>query len=477
MRRPCRDTAADSQPQFWVETKRLPKATASTFYRKLDETLGQIGFTEGVREICKPAYADSSRGGRPGIDPAVYFKMLMIGFFENLPSERSIASRCADSLSLRAFLGYQLDQDTPDHSTLSVIRSRLGEEIYHSALELVLKGLRDHGLLKGRHLGIDSSVIEANASLRELVHRNTEEQYWDYVKRLAAAAGIDPDDTKAVRQFDRKREGRSTSNKEWVNPHDPDAKVGVTKHGACDMIYKPEHITALESGAIVAATVRHGNEGDTKELTSRVLSAGAALARICDDPKQEKVLRSLTADEGYVSVEEACGLQGENIRTIIGDPYASQRRKENQSSIVKQVLHKARRAVKSASGKALLRKRGEFIERSFAHVLDQGGLRRATLRGKSNLTKRQLAAALAFDLSLLMRKLTGCGTPKQWLAGAQGALFALIGWLMRALLRRGVQHAACRISFRPDQSKHTPSGYSNAWITRRLESGCFSTGC
>ena len=229
-----------------------------------------------MREICKPA--DAACGGRPGIDPAVYFKMLMIGFFENLPSERSIASRCADSLSLRAFLGYQIDQDTPDHSSLSVIRNRLGEEIYQSALELVLTGLRDHGLLKGRHLGIDSSVIEANASLRELVHRNTEEQYWDYVKRLAADAGIDPDDTKAVRQFDRKREGRSTSNKEWVNPHDPDAKVGVTKHGACDMIYKPEPIPDLESGAIVAATVRHGNDGDTTGLASRVLAAGATLA-------------------------------------------------------------------------------------------------------------------------------------------------------------------------------------------------------
>lgn len=198
------------------------------------------------------------------------------------------------------------------------------------------------------------------------------------------------------------------------------------------LIYKPEHITDLESGAIVAATVRHGNEGDTKELTDRVLTAGTTLARVCGDPKQEKVLRSLTADEGYFSVEETCGLQGENIRIIIGDPYASQRRKENQSSIIKQVLHKARRAVKSASGKALLRKRGEFIERSFAHVLDHGGLRRTTLRGTSNLTKRQLAAALAFDLSLLMRKLTGCGTPKQWLAGACGAFLALIGWLMRS---------------------------------------------
>ncbi|MGL4400006.1 MAG: transposase [Luteolibacter sp.] len=280
-----RDNATDSQPQFWVETKRLPKATASTFYRKLDETLSQIGFTEGVREICKPAYADAAKGGRPGIDPAVYFKMLMIGFFENLPSERSIASRCADSLSLRTFLGYQLDQDTPDHSSLSV------------------------------------------------------------------------------------------------------------------------------------------------------------------------------------------------IRTIIGDPYAAQLRKENQSPIIKQVLHKARRAVKSASGKALLRKRGEFIERSFAHVLDHGGLRRTTLRGKSNLTKRQLAAALAFDLSLLMRKLTGCGTPKQWLAGVRGAFFALRGRRMRVKSRLEVQYAAHWIDFRPNHSKPTLGQHADAWIVPRLGPGHFSTGC
>lgn len=236
-----RESAQEVQPQFWIETKRLPKATANPFYRKLDKTLEETGFSDGVRELCKPAYADASKGGRPGIDPVVYFKMLMIGFFENLPSERSIASRCADSLSLRAFLGYDLEEETPDHSSLSVIRTRLGEEIYQAALELVLSSLYANGLLKGRNLGIDSSVIEANASLRELVHRNTEEQYWEYVKRLAAEAGIDPDDIKAVRRFDKNRQSRKTSNDDWVNPHDPDAKVGMTKHGTCDMIYKPEH--------------------------------------------------------------------------------------------------------------------------------------------------------------------------------------------------------------------------------------------
>ena len=422
----------EEQEEFWVERKRLPHPTASTFYRKLDETLDGIGFTSGVREICRPVYADASKGGRPGIDPVVYFKMLMVGFFENLPSERAIASRCADSLSLRAFLGYGLEEATPDHSSLSVIRSRLGAEIFQAALELVLSGLVAHGLLKGRHLGIDSSVIEANASLRELVHRNTEEDYWEYVKRLAAEAGIDPDDTKAVRRFDKQRKGRKTSNKEWVNPHDPDAKVGMTKHGACDMVYKPEHVTDLESGAIVSATVRGGDEGDTTGLAERVLAAGETLARVCDDPKQEGVLRSLTADEGYFAVEEVGCLQAERVRVIVGDPHATKRNPEKQDAEVRGVLSKARRAVRSKSGKALLRKRGEHLERSFCHVLDHGKLRRATLRGQENLSKRQLGGALAFNLSLLMRHLTGHGTPKQQLAAAceafMGALKRLAPW-------------------------------------------------
>jgi transposase len=421
-----RNAAAETQQEFWIDARRLPKATASTFYRKLDETLDSIGFAQGVREICRPAYAELSRGGRPGIDPAVYFKMLMIGFFENLPSERSIASRCADSFSLRAFLGYGLEEATPDHSSLSVIRGRLGTAIYQAAFELVLQGLRQHGLLKGRNLGIDSSVIEANASLRALVHRNTEEEYWEYVKRLAAEAGIDPDDTKAVRRFDKNREGRKTSNQEWVNPHDPDAKVGMTKHGACDMIYKPEHITDLDTGVIVAAEVRCGDEGDTVGLAERVLAAGEVLARVCEDPGQTKVLTSLTADEGYFAVEETCCLQLERVRVIIGDPHESKRKPDKQEAVVRQVLHKAKQAVGSKSGKALLRKRGEHLERSFCHVLDHGKHRRATLRGRKNLTKRQLAAAFTHNLSVLMRHLTGHGTPKQWLAAAAGAFFGVL---------------------------------------------------
>jgi len=316
----------------------------------------------------------------------VYFKMLMVGFFENLRSERAIATRCGDSLSIRAFLGYGLEESTPDHSSLSVIRQRLGPEIYQGVFEIVLTALKAHGLFKGRHLGIDSSVIEANASLRTLVHRNTEQAYWDYVKELAEKEGVNPQEEAAVRRFDKNRPGRKTGNPEWKNPHDPQAKVGHTKDGACDMIYKPEHVTDLESGAIVQAEVLEGDHADTKELSERVAGAVEVVNRIVAN-EEDGVVGSLTADKGYFAIEEIARIQEFDIRTVIGDAHAARRRKEGLATPLRKALHRAACAVKSQSGKALLRKRGMHLERSFEHVLDEGGMRRATLRGKENLNE------------------------------------------------------------------------------------------
>jgi transposase len=469
-----RDRGQARQNEFWVVRDKLPTPVVSAFFRKLDRTLNDIGFAEGVRAICRPAYAEEDAGGRPGIDPAVYFKMLMVGFFENLPSERSIATRCSDSLSLRDFLGYDLAESTPDHSSLSVIRQRLGPELYQAAFDLVLCGLNANGLLKGKDLGVDSSVIEANASLRELQHRNTEEAYWDYVKRLAAEAGIEPADTKAVRRFDKKREGRKTSNEDWVNPHDPDAKVGKTKDGATDMIYKPEHITDLESGVIVRAEVRLGDEGDSEGLAGRVMEACQTLARVCEDPEHRRTGQTLTSDEGYFSVESVCLLQGERVRTVMGDPHRDRRKKDEPCRETRKTLARAKRAVESKSGKALLRKRGEHLERSFAHLLDHGGMRRATLRGKENLTKRHIAAALTYNLSLLMRKLFGHGTPKQWLAAA----FLCLWEGFMALLGSLGSFSACRAripgAIRPESVFNKISRRFGPKIGRNPS---FSTGC
>jgi hypothetical protein len=292
----------------------------------------------------------------------------------------------------------------------------LGRRFTKGVFEIVLSALKAHGLLRGRHLGIDSSVIEANASLRTLVHRNTEQAYWEYVRELAAQEGVDPEDQGAVRRFDKKRPGRRTSNEEWKNPHDPQAKVGRTKDGACDMIYKPEHVTDLENGTIVQVEVLEGDHPDTKALSERVAAAVEVVNRIVAQ-EEDGVVCSLTADKGYFAIEEIAQIQEFDIRTVIGDVHAARRRKEGLSAPLRKVLHRAACAVKSQSGKALLRKRGMHLERSFEHVLDEGGLRRATLKGTENLTKRYKIAAACFNLSLLMRALLGVGTPKQWMAG------------------------------------------------------------
>jgi transposase len=409
------------QQEFWISRQEIAPPRAAGFYQKLDATLRKHHFSEQVWKLCKPAYADLSKGGRPGIDPVVYFKMQMVGFFEDLPSQRAISSRCDDSRAIREFLGYDLTEATPEQSSFTVIRQRLPLETIQAVHEVVLQMLREHGLLKGRRLGIDSSVIEANASLRALENRNSEESYWDYVKRLAAEAGIDPEDTKAVRRFDKKRPDRKTSNEEWHNPHDPDAKVGRTKDGATDMIYKPEHVSDLESGAIVRAEVRLGNEGDTQDLSERVADTLATLEKVCGEENAHILGKELGGDEGYFALQEVGRLQEMGVRVVISDPLGGRRRPDLPEE-ERQILRRANRALKSASGKALLRRRGEFLERGFCHVLDHGGCRRATLRGKDNLNKRYLGAVLTYNLSVLLRKVHGCGTAKQWVAGGLGSL-------------------------------------------------------
>jgi transposase len=199
------------------------------------------------------------------------------------------------------------------------------------------------------------------------------------------------------------------------------------------MIYKPEHVTDLESGAIVQAEVLEGDHADTKALSERVACAVEVVNRIVAN-EQDGVVRSLTADKGYFAIEEIAQIQEFDIRTVIGDANAARRRKEALSAPLRKALHRAARAVKSQSGKALLRKRGMHLERSFEHVLDEGGLRRATLKGTENLTKRYKIAAACFNLSLLMRSLLGVGTPKQWMAGASSLLEAVIAYLCWGVL-------------------------------------------
>lgn len=421
------------QSEFWIARQDLAQAHASRFYDRLEETLEGMEFTAKVHRLCAPLYSSGTKG-RPPIDPVVYFKMLMVGFLENLPSERAIAARAGDSLMIRRFLGYDLTEETPEHSSFTVIRQRLSAEVYQSVFDVILEGLRAHGLLRGKHLGIDSSVMEANASLRALENRNTGEAYWEYVRRLAEQAGVDPEDAAAVRRFDRQRPGRKTSNQEWVNAHDPDAKIAQAKNGATDMLYKPENVVDLDTGVLLCAEVRRADEADTEGLADRVVAAAALVKAIREESAQagERPVpaapATLTGDKGFYAVAELEIIQAHGLKTVISDPL-SNRRLDKLSPDQRKVVQRARRSAESQYGKQLLRRRGMHIERSFAHLLDCGGMRRATLRGQGNLDKRYKVAAATYNLSQLMRHLFQTGTPKQAVAraeeAAQGQLFGL----------------------------------------------------
>lgn len=398
---------------FGDATGRLAKSRKFQFYGKLDETLASFGFAERVRTLCAPAY-DQSGLGQPGIDPVVYLKMLMVGFFENLPSERAIAETCADSLAVRVFLNLGLKEMPPEHSSFTRIRQRLGAKIYQEIFVLILSALQAHGLVGGQHLGLDSSVMEANASLRELVNRNTEEAYWDYVKRLAREQGIDPDDREAVRRFDRKRP-KEMKNTEWVNPHDPEAKISRKKDGATDMLYKPEVIADLETGSLVEAEILPADQADSQGLVQRLLAAQQTINTVQGKSPGCPTVQSATTDKGYYAVEEIQKLQRQGIKANLRDPQLK-RRPARLSAAQAAAVQAAQHTTRSALGKKLLRRRGMHLERSFAHILDCGGMRRATLRGLENLRKRFKLSGAFYNLSQLMRHLFGVGTSKQWVA-------------------------------------------------------------
>ena len=440
-----------SQPELFVPVSQVAMPRQADYYSKLNQTLDAFDFARKVRALCAPVYDQSGRG-KPGIDPVVFVKMHLVGFLENLPSQRAIALRCEDSKAIGHFLLYGLTETPPDHSSLSVFRKRLSEAMFQQLFNLGLEALEQHGLLRGKNLGIDTSVIEANASLRGLENRNTKEQYWDYIKRIAKENGIDPDNAEAVRQFDRKRP-KKMSNQEWQNPRDPAAKIGRTKDDATDMIYKPEVVSDLDTGVIVKAQVLPGDRPDNKDFFCPVLEAQQNINKARGEKKDTLTIKTVTADKGYFAIEDLKTLQGEGIKTVIGDPVAN-RRLDKLPAPDKQAVQNARRSAKSQYGKALLKRRGMHLERVFAHLLDSGGQRRTTLRGTVNNNKRFLMGALAYNISQLMRKLFGIGTPKQWAAAKARGLSPF--WVIFVVIRMGIygiRNNRLPLDFQPDPEK------------------------
>lgn len=423
----------DPQDELFVTHQQL-RSLGHPFYEALDKVLRGHGFDPFVEELCEPFY---SHTGRPGLAPGVYFRCLLVGYFEGIDSERGIAWRVADSLSLRQFIGIPLGETTPDHSTISRTRRRLDVEVHEQVFVWVLERLAEAKLIKGRTMGIDGSTLEANAAMRSIVRRDDGRGYDEFLDDLVKASGIETPTAEERRRMDRKRK-KKTSNEEWVNPHDPEAEVTKMKDGRTHLAYKQEHAVDLEGpGAILGVTVHPGATGDTTSIHETLAEAEDNLSQLRtegSDQAREQVAPKIddaVGDKGYNSDEVLCALEEAEVRSYIPEPKRQPRNwmgKETQRIATR----RNRQRTKGNRSKRLQRKRAEYNERSFAHVLDSGGLRRTHLRGVENIKKRTLIQTAAFNLGLLMRDLTGVGKPRA-LQG-RGCLFVAWIWAIFELL-------------------------------------------
>ena len=399
------------QTPMWVPTTELPVSPGHPFYTKLNAILDDGDFDRFAEAECQQFYAPVM--GRPSLPPGRYFRLLLVGYFEGLDSERGIAWRAADSLAVRSFVGLSLDTPAPDHSTISRTRRLIALETHRAIFTWVQERLAATGLLKGRTVAIDATTLEANAAMRSIVRRDTGETYQEFLTRLAAESGIQTPTREALARLDRRRKKR-TSNTDWRNPSDPDAKITKMKDGRTHLAHKAEHAIDLDSGAMVAVTLHGAHIGDTTSLGDTVITAIEQLAAAHD-----VALTELVADKGYHSNQTLTELRAIGVRSYVSEPQRGRRRWTTAPDAQRAVYGNHRR-VSGVRGKRLLRRRGEYLERSFAHLYDTGGMRRTHLRGHRNILKRLLLHASAFNLGLLMRQRCGRGTPR----GLQGRRMA-----------------------------------------------------
>ncbi len=389
-------------------------ALGNPFYAALDKLLRKGGFDGFAEETCREFYAE--RMGRPGLPPGVYFRMLMVGYLEGIGSERGIAWRCRDSISLREFLGYGLARTPPEHSTLSKTRKRLSLEVHGAVFGWVLERLRGSGLLKGDTVGVDSTTLEANAAMRAIVRRDDGTEYDAWLEQLAKASGIETPTRQDLAKLDRKR-AKKGSNTDWKHPHDPEARIAKMKDGRTRLAHKLEVGVDMETGAVAAVTVQTMDGGDCASLKVTLDETERRLAEVGAEPKE------VVGDKGYHSNATMTGVKKRELRTYVSEPNRGRRKWKGKRDAQK-ATYANRRRIRGKRGKRLLRQRGEKLERTFAHLLGSGGMRRVHLRGQEEIRKRMLLHTAAFNLGLLMRKRFGFGTPRglQGLATAAEAL-------------------------------------------------------
>ena len=458
------------QDQMMVLWDELPRSPGHVFYDRLQSVLREAGFDAFAEKLCQPFYA--RRMGAPSLPPGRYFRMHLVGYFEGIASERGLEWRCADSLSLRDFLGLGLDQRVPDHSWLSRTRARLPLEAHEQVFAWVLERLAEHGLIKGRRVGVDASTMEANAAMRSIRRRDTGESYREMLRRMAKESGIATPTAAELQQFDRTRKGKRTSNAEWASATDPEAKIARMKDGRTHLAYKPEHAVDLDTGAVVAAEVHPADEGDTTTLQGTLDAAAEGLEAAGAAPDAEAPA-DLVADKGYHSRETLKDLDSGPWRSRIAEPKPKGVQRWQGDLEAQRAVYGNRARLRSGVAKEALKLRAERVERSFAHTLDRGGLRRTHLRGRANVQKRYLIHVAGFNLGLVMRLALGAGTPKE-LAARGGFLFWLIdsttGLVVLIIL---LPQDPCQ----PRIDWHEPSDRKTDLTTPEARTTPSSTGC
>lgn len=405
------------QEQLWITHTELVSGPGHPFYKRLNQLLDAEKFDEFCERECAQFYADNN--GRPSLTPGTYFRLMLVGYFEGIDSERGIAWRVADSLGLRQYLGYGMDEDTPDHSTLSRTRRLIDVETHRKVFFWVLGLLADRALVKGKMVGIDGTTLEANAAMRSIVRRDNGASYEGFLKGLAEESGIATPTREDLAQLDRKRKKKG-ANKEWVNPHDADARITKMKDGSTHLAHKAEHAVDMETGAVLAVTLQPADQGDTTTIVETLAQAGEnvadLIAREAAEPEPAVNLAGIeevVGDKGYHSGPALVAMKEAGVRTYIPEKKQPGKRHWIGKRDEQQAVYANRQRASGNHGKSLLRKRGELIERSFAHCYETGAMRRTHLRGHQNILKRQLIHIGAFNLSLIFRGLLGAGTPRE----------------------------------------------------------------
>jgi transposase len=460
----------ETQGELWIAASDAARTPRHVFYQKLNELLAEAGFDAVVEELCESSYA---KNGRPSIPPGVYFRMLLVGYFEGIDSQRGIAWRCADSLSLKEFLGFGPFEATPDHSSLTYIRRRLPLEVHERVFELVLEMAATRKLLSGRIVATDSTMLEADAAMKSIVRRESGEDWNAYLTRLMREEGVIGEDEEPTdndrRKFDRARKNKKVSNQEWRSPTDPDARIAKMKDGRTHLAYKAEHTIDLESEFILDATIYRADEPDGETLLQSLTAAQKHLDQTSADTTIEKA----AADKGYHKNETLADCVECKIKTYIPEPDSKhQRRWTNKPPEHKEAVYNNRRRMSRSYGKKLQRQRSELVERSFAHVCETGGARRTWLRCLLNVKKRYTIVAAGRNLGLLMGKLFGVGKPRCLQAGL-GLVF-LFGVLANRLCRHFL--AKCRPPSNPVPNR-TPKLLEATLRRRPVRFGAISTGC